>query len=607
MIKIKVKDLKNLYMRRYLTVKVLIFFIMLFYCGFSLFNYSSIEEDAFIVFKYAENLINGYGHVFNKGGERIEACSTLTWLYLLTLFRALGCSLPTTSKMLGIFFGCFSLFLIFKITRYFTPLERQPCHFWQNEKNNTLSHSLKNHPSFLTGFTDKIPWVIFPSLLTSISIPFLIWNQKGLETSLYTLVFLSLILICLDRTLFVYWPIISLVLVSTRPEGIFILLGLAPVFYFYRERRKEIIYSFIMFSILFLMMIAIRFFYFHDFMPSAFYIKVYPSKYILGFRYIHFFLRDYYLYYFFIPIVYLVCKRWNWQEKRSILFGFLIVYLICVVLVIEEGSKPFYRPLVPIVPVVYIYVITGIGQAFDKLEVKRKLLVWSYVFIFACATLFLSKNYLLYHYHIVNPISKNLMHFITTPRGYLKLCLQRIREPAKSGHLLVGEFIKRNYFKGTKLVYDQMGRVPYGAGRDYYFIDSWGLIDKAIGHYHFHERSKGSSFLKCYEKLSTNLIKTFFPDRKFLYTREDVLDHLFGRNPDVILIYQFILIAKDRFPYLLTRDSRFKENYNLKYFITGTLFFERKGLIKKPLNIPDGLSVVSAEEYYTLRKDRPLF
>jgi arabinofuranosyltransferase len=64
----------------------LIWVIIFFYCGLSFFNPAYIEEDAFIVFKVAENLANGYGYVFNKG-ERIEVCSTLTWLYLLAFFR----------------------------------------------------------------------------------------------------------------------------------------------------------------------------------------------------------------------------------------------------------------------------------------------------------------------------------------------------------------------------------------------------------------------------------------------------------------------------------------------------------------------------------------
>ncbi len=545
--------------------------IILFYVFFSLFNYSIIEEDAFIVYKYAENIADGYGQVFNRGGERIEACSTLTWLYLLTFFHALGCSLPTTSKLLGIFFGCISLFLIFRITRY---------------------------------FTNEMPWVVFPSLLTSLSVPFLMWNQMGLETSFYTTIFLSLLLVCLDKSLVVYWPLVALMLIATRPEGFFMLLGLIPVFYFYRQLRKVLLYGLTVFLLCMIAMVALRFFYFYDFFPSAFYIKVYPTKYLLGFRYLHFFLRDYFLYFLCLPVLYLVVKRWNWDEKRSILFGFILVSLVWVVYAGEEGSKPYYRPLVPFIPLFYIYIITGISKACGVVSPRKKHLVESFIVIFAFSTLFFSSNYLLYYYNVGNPVAHNVKQFISSPSRYLKQTYDRILNPARSRQLLVGNFIKRNYFPGTTLVHDQLGRVPYGAGNEYYFIDSWGLIDKAIGRYHFCQKSKGSVLQKWYERLSSFCIKRFDPGREFLYTKEDVLDYIFKKNPDVILIYEFILAAKDRFPYLLTKDQRFKDNYSLHYYMDGTLFFEREGLRKKPLDVPEGLSVFSAEEYYAQRKNR---
>ena len=558
-------------MKNYLFPRLVVLIIVVFYGGFSLFNYSPIEEDAFIVFKYAENIVSGYGHVFNRGGDRIEACSTLTWLYLLSLLHALGCSLPTTAKVLGIFLGCTSLLLVFRMTR---------------------------------SFTDEMPWVIFPAMLTVLTVPFLMWNQMGLETALYTVIFLSLISVCLNKSLFIYWPLAALALVTTRPEGFFILLALIPVFYFRRDQERLLAYSLTAFVVALVILESLRFYYFHDFLPTAFYIKVYPTKYLLGFRYLHSFLKDYYFYFLCVPVLFFMGARWNWQEQRSILFGFIVVYLTWVVYAGEEGSKPFYRPLVPLIPVLFIYVITGVGKACEGLNSRKKLLVGSFIAIFAFTTLFFSKNYVLYYYDVGNPITQNVTHFFSSPYSYLKQNYDRIRNPARSGQFLVGKFIQRNYYPGTKMVYDQMGRVPYGAGSEYYFIDSWGLIDKTIGHYHFYERSKDSILLKWYESASSFLIKRVSPEREFLYTRDDVLDYIYEQNPDVILIYGFILTGKDRFPYLLTRDKRFSDNYSLHYYIDGTLFFERQGLSKKPLDIPDGLTVMSAQEYYASRKGR---
>ena len=78
--------------------------IVFFYFLFSLLNYSYIAEDAFIYFRFAENLVAGYGYVFNPG-ERVEGCSSVTWLFLLTFFRSLGFNILTISKILGILFA----------------------------------------------------------------------------------------------------------------------------------------------------------------------------------------------------------------------------------------------------------------------------------------------------------------------------------------------------------------------------------------------------------------------------------------------------------------------------------------------------------------------
>ena len=544
--------------------------IIIFYIIFSLFNYSFITEDAFIYFRIAEYLIKGYGYVFNPG-ERIEVCSSLNWLFLLTLFRGLGFNILTISKILGIILGSFSLLLIFKITK---------------------------------SFTTRMPWVILPSLLTSLSTPFLMWNQMGLETSLYTMVFLSLILICMDKDLFIYFPVICSILVLTRPEGIFLLVGLAPVFYFYREKKRKIIYSSILLTILCLIIVSIRFFYFHDFLPSPFYIKIYTGKYILGLSDIHQYLKDYYMYYFLIPLLCVIFKKWNWQEKRFILFGYMLVYCLWIILGGGEG-KPFYRHIVPFIPILYIYTITGIEHECGGFSVRGKVILWMYLAIFSYASLLLSSSYWL-NEPVLNPISENVGSFVKNPRDYLTFCSNLMKEPAKFNHiahgksrqLLLGEFIKRNYVSGTTLLYDQMGQTPYQAGIDYYFIDSWGLTDKRIGRYYFHKRSKSSPMLELYENTSSYFIKRFFPQTKLFYSRRYILNYILMRNPDVVLIRSHLGYSEKFIPYWLIREKLFKKKYRLKYLISDTVFYEKRGLIKKPLNIPDGLSVTFPKDIF---------
>lgn len=551
--------------------KIVITIIALYVC-FSTFNYSIIDEDAFIYFRCVENAINGYGYSFNPG-EKIEACSSLTWFFLLCLFGAFDFNVLLTSKITGIICGCLSIFLIFKITKK---------------------------------FTDKLLWIILPALLSILNPSFILRNQMGLETALYTLVFIWLTFTYLERSSLTHWLLVSLLLVTTRPEGIFLLLGVLPIYYFYRENRREIIFqSIVFFSVLFLI-IAARIFYFHDFLPSPFYTKVYPKKLLLGLHYLHSFFKLNYIYYFLIPVVFATIKQ-GWNKKRIILLWFIIVFLAWVVLA-GADDKPFFRNCLPVIPLIYIYCITVIEESIGHICLRKKMIVSSYFFSFGIATLLFSTSHELFTFPfkvtITNPITNNLKTFIKNPRWYLELSLSRMTNPAKFNHInyskqiLIGEFIRRNYSKETTLVYEQMGQAPYTAGIDYFFIDSWGLTDKKIGHFCFRIKSENSKILKLYDSILMNTIKSFSPETEFLNSKQEVLDYIFNCDPDVIIITTILLYEKDRIPYNLIMDKRLRDNYQLKYSISRNwnLIFEKKGLIKKPLSIPEGLPLMRDTE-----------
>jgi hypothetical protein len=542
-------------------VKKTIIIIIVFYAALSFFICSYLYEDAFIFFRVAEYICNGFGCVFNPG-ERIEVCSSFSWLMLLTLFRSLGANILITSKILGIFFGCCSLFLIYKITALFTARTSQQ---------------------------------VLPPLLTAISLPFLMWNQMGCETALCTLVFLSLIFVCLDRQTFVYWPVILLILTVTRPEGLFMFLGIVPAFFLYRGRTRRALYSTALFAILYLTILAARFAYFADLVPSAFYVKIYSGKYLEGLIYVHNYFSDYYMYYFCILLLFFVWRKHNWQEKRCILFGFIIVYLSWVIL---GGAEPkiYYRHVIPLIPLVYIYTATGLEYGFGDFTTGKKWMVNFSMISFGCVSLLLPQTRWI-DKTVENPVIVSALRFADNPYAYVHFCLERVKNPAAYNYidsntqLVIGDFIRRNYFSGTTILYDQMGQTPYQAGIDYFFIDSWGLTDKKIGKYYFHDRNKESYILRMYANLSTRLIKRVFPQTTFIHSRQEMLDYVFERRPDVIMMVSALHSFEDFLPNWLPGESRFKDQYRRKFLICGTLIYEQEGLIKKPLDIPKELSV----------------
>jgi hypothetical protein len=531
----------------------------------SFFMSNIIDEDAFIYFRCAENILQGSGYVFNQGGEKIEACSSATWLLLLVLFRWLGFNIIIAAKILGIILGVVSLVLIYLVTR---------------------------------NFLNDMPWAVVPSLLTALTPPFILWNQMGLETSLYTATLLLLVLICMnDAQFFWSWPVVALFLIATRPEGFFLVLGLTSAFYFLRVQKKELRYSTLFFLCGAFCLLATRFFYFHDFLPSPFYHKIQPGKYKMGIQYIHHCFRDYYLYAFIIPALFFIFKKWNWGKRRFILFGFNIIYLLWVIIA-GSDYKPFYRHMVPVLPLLYIYIITGVLQALAAAISSRNLLSVGYVIIAAVAIFLFSPVQWYFEDRIEHFGLSRVNDFLAAPERYICLCVSRFTEPVKYDYngeldtqILLGEFIKKNYTPGAVLVYDQMGRVPYWAGTAFCFIDSNGLTDRVIARAEFYEKSKESLGLRLYELVSRYLVSWAFCKGACSYFaagKKELLDYIFSKNPDAILCFAPMRTMIINY---LGHDQRFKNNYCLKFGISGVLIFEKNDIARKQLNIPKGLSI----------------
>jgi hypothetical protein len=68
-------------------------------------------DDAFISFRYAENLSQGNGPVFNIG-ERVEGYTSFLWVVLLALGAKVGFDIVIVSKFLGFLFGAAGLILL---------------------------------------------------------------------------------------------------------------------------------------------------------------------------------------------------------------------------------------------------------------------------------------------------------------------------------------------------------------------------------------------------------------------------------------------------------------------------------------------------------------
>ncbi len=74
-------------------------------------------DDAFVTFRYAENLVNGHGLVFNPGDKPVEGYSNFLWLLILSLLYAVGLSTYLSAKILGMAFFLLSAIIWFYYLR----------------------------------------------------------------------------------------------------------------------------------------------------------------------------------------------------------------------------------------------------------------------------------------------------------------------------------------------------------------------------------------------------------------------------------------------------------------------------------------------------------
>ncbi|MFF5991469.1 hypothetical protein [Prauserella flavalba] len=87
--------------------------------------FATVAEDAYLTFRYARNVADGYGPVFNPG-ERVEGYSNFLWMVLIALPRAMfGVDVEPAAPVLGIAcaLGCVlaAYFLVNRIMRLAQP------------------------------------------------------------------------------------------------------------------------------------------------------------------------------------------------------------------------------------------------------------------------------------------------------------------------------------------------------------------------------------------------------------------------------------------------------------------------------------------------------
>lgn len=553
------------------------FYVLLVAIGFN-----DIEEDAFIYFRFAQNIADGYGYVFNIGGEHIEACSGLLWLGMITLLSWLPLHIVLSTKLLCFFFGVLCIREVFVLSVRFIE------------------------DRFLA---------LLPAFLVVASIPFYTWSMRGLETAFYWFVMLWLVDWVTNPVRIRLWWLPALTLLNARPEGFLMLAAVLPYLFICERKASAFWTSSLIVAVGFLAVTLWRFWYFHDLVPHPFYFKVNPDH-VQSLR--NLLTYGWHSGWWLLLVIALPGMWKSWQKIDLALIGCLILSLLWTVFVFED--KVYNRHTGIALPFVYIFFVMLLSRwvtGSRKTLYGARILLVGLVFM----TLFFSR-YVHFKDSHPAPFIANAKNAFSNDQDYWVGIFRLIRNPdafeEKPDGLgvfnirynliaSVGDFVRMNYRDNAVVIYDQIGQAPWYAGRNTYFIDNLGLGYRDIGLARFHQSAQDSLLYTSYENMMDVLVQMFWPEEKRAYSEEEILSRLLQKDPDVIIARK-AYVKKDRNNVLtaLLRNPDILKQYRARYLLNNReIIFERIArqedfhlLANGKYLVPPGAKVQTISEFY---------
>jgi arabinofuranosyltransferase len=153
------------------------------------------QDDAFIIYRYASNLLHGHGLVYNSG-EWVEGYTCPLWVLILAAIGSVGLNMAVWSQVLGVCLAVATLWALFILSKKMMA-EEDP---WWVALIAPLI--LASNPSFASFSTSGLETALFAFLLTVTTVGFVFSLRHGS---------------------FSVWLALGYVLLTmTRPEGLLI-------------------------------------------------------------------------------------------------------------------------------------------------------------------------------------------------------------------------------------------------------------------------------------------------------------------------------------------------------------------------------------------------
>lgn len=420
----------------------------------SVFNTSAFPiDDAFISFRYARNLVDGFGLVFNQG-ERVEAYSNFFWLLLVSGFGYLaGVSEILAARFLGLASLIALCLLLFLQVRRATGSIFLP---------------------FIIGLVFMLlPGTIFHALSgmeTVLSAALLMAAANALESNIEPMKKALLAGFCLAA--------FSL----NRPEGLLllacVLIGTATMALLSEKNRAHAGWLLASYACVMVPFLVWRFFYYGTLVPNSVLAKsgfLHPLVLKTGAKYLGLFL------YWHAPLVLLAGFSF-FSQARARWFQFRVPVTAALTATALLGGVgdgyPYTRYLYPLLACLFVWSVEGGLSITRWAKQKRVRLAGFGLVVLLCGIqVVLLRNEELRSRLVaneLNPLRRPMAFFRRTPQSADPAILR-----AKGlGHHQAGEWLRMHASPGDLLATYEIGTVPYFSRLP--VLDLFGLADRRI-------------------------------------------------------------------------------------------------------------------------------
>jgi hypothetical protein len=529
---------------------VLTAFILLAHIFLWLLCYPAIEEDAFIYLRAAKNIADGYGYVFNIGGEHIEVGTSPVWVFLLVMCQWLHVPQIFAVKTLGLIFSLLTILVTGRLSFILT---------------RSASASL------------------LAMTVLSTSYPFVFWVGQGLETPLVAFLLTLNALALLDKKWRGALLSTAIALVLARPEGIMYLIpmagwGLWEGYCRDYVARRKVITAVVAALLSVVVCTVLRIWYFSDICVHSFYFK---SSAIgsAQFSFQDALKNPQYQQSIFL-LVFIAIGLFLKKQSSTIwlLLGFFVLQVIWYIKVVDHF--PYERHLVAALPLLYIMFAVVSSSLLYDFSSKSQRLFYSLLLVLALFPAFIGE---------ANPTKSVTQIFLQEPINitvallhdmqssgiatdnpielfFLGQNLSSLRHNWDAGP---GKFLDAAYPKGIKVAFHEMGQTPYYAGSDKRFIDLVGLTTKSIGFYKFSLSFDERPATRELWELRCDILERFGRDKCQLLELNSIMHSILNEKPDVIMVHAVIAaIWGDKLPpFKLLQNERFRREYREKYIL----------------------------------------